>query len=72
MSEVKTTKSYRAEKMPTGVKRPGGKLKIAVSLDQAVFDDIVRNAQRQKIDFSQSINDVAKCGILCLKEAGEL
>lgn len=66
MSEAKLPK------MPKGVQEPNGKVKIAVVIDQAVFDKTIKNALKRKTSFSESINDLAKCGILCLEEAEEL
>ncbi len=59
-------------KMPRGVKEPGGRVKIAISIEQKLFDDVVRNAERRNVGFSESISDVLKCGVLCLTEAEEL
>lgn len=60
-------------KMPSGIpSEDDAKRKIAVSLDREVFKLVCENAQKRSLSFSDSINDLAKCGILCLQEAGEL
>lgn len=63
----------KTPKMPKGIKKETkGKVKIAVSVDQDVFDKVIRNGLKRNLNFSESINDIAKCGILCLEEAEEL
>lgn len=60
-------------KMPEGIpSEDNTKRKIAVSLDREVFKLVCENAQKKNFSFSDSINDIAKCGILCLQDAGEL
>lgn len=66
MSEEKTIK------MPKGVPMPNNKVKIAVVIDRIIFDWVVVNGKKNELSFSDSINDIAKCGVLCLREAEEL
>ena len=57
-------------KMPAGVPIDG-KMKIAVTLDKAIFDDVCQYALNRGWTFSAAINDLVKCGILDIKDAEE-
>ena len=58
-------------KMPKGVKEPGGKVRISTVFDKDVFNELCRRGKQRGTSFSDAANDAAKCGILCLEEAGE-
>lgn len=59
------------KKMPTGVEVGDGKIKIATVFDREVFRQICERAEKENKTFSVCANDVAKCGLFDLEEAGE-
>jgi hypothetical protein len=56
--------------MPDGVHQ-AGKVKIAVTLDKKVFDDVCCFASNRSWPFSVAVNDLLLCGILDMKDCGE-
>ena len=59
------------KKMPEGFTVGYKKTKIATVFDKEVFEEICRRAVKEQKTFSECANDIVKCGLLCLNEAGE-
>lgn len=57
-------------KMPEGVHQ-SGKVKISVTLDKKVFDDVCKFATNRQWPFSVAVNDLVMCGVLDMREAEE-
>ena len=58
-------------KMPAGVPGPNHTMKIAVTLDNDLFFEVCVYARNHSLTFSAAVNDLIKCGILDVKDAGE-
>lgn len=61
----------RTYKMPRGVDRAHGKMRISVKLDKDVFEDVCTYGRNRGLSFSDAINDLVICGIFDMKESGE-
>ena len=49
-----------------------GVIKCAVAFEDQLFIDIIAMAKREKKTFSEMVNDLCKCGKLCLYESDML
>ena len=54
---------------PKGYSDKPGHTKIAVSLTNATFKRLVARAKDEEKQFSEIVEDVVKCGLLCLDES---
>lgn len=55
-------------RQPKGCRQRDNQLKIAVKLNEDTFMQIRKRAQAEKKRFSEVVEDVCKCGLLCLEE----
>jgi hypothetical protein len=60
-------------KYPTGYKYPSGHkpgyTKIAISLSDSMFRKLLAHAKKENKPFSVVVEDLIKCGFLCLEES---
>jgi hypothetical protein len=56
---------------PTGVEQPSGMIKVAVTFKPELFKKLRERAHQRGETFSETINDVAACGLFDYEEAGE-
>jgi hypothetical protein len=54
-------------KAPTGVKTKAGMIKLSVTFDPVVFNKLKKRSRNSK--FSDTVNDLLKCGLLCIEES---
>jgi hypothetical protein len=53
--------------VPRGQRIHGG-VKIAVKFHPMIFEELCRRAKKDNKSFSATVEDVVKCGLLCLME----
>ena len=54
---------------PKGVVQVDGRIKIAVCLPRKLFNQLCERARKEGATFSETISDVAECGLLDIEES---